>query len=494
MMIAEALRYLSLGWSVIPLKEREKTPIVSSWKEYQTKRPDRSMVLSWWARYPRANVGIVTGKISDLVVVDADSQEGLDGLSRMGIESPAKVTTGKGAHFYFRRPENVDRVQNTVRSLPGVDIRGDGGYVVAPPSVHPSGRIYRWMSFGTLPLFPMVGDKQKLIGPKNESGWIAKALSEMEVGNIDNTLFKVCSRLRHDGFTADDAKILLMPHAEKAGASPGHLQDKIDNVWGRYDSKISVSASNAEAFLETVESVRWVAEPFVPAKSIGFIAGLPETCKTWIAMDLAIECARDNGKWLERYPVSKSRVLFIDQERFKGETQRRFRALLAAKGLTAKDISDNLFIRCGTKTRIDLQQSYEAFHKELMDVQPDVVIVDSFVTFHTREENNRKDSQEVLERIKGLRDEFGCTFFFIDHESKSVFSDMQEGETPSAMRMAGSVAKVAAAEFVLTVRKQEPGRSFVYHTKSTMSKAAEPFVAQVEDMDEAKSKIRVYAS
>jgi replicative DNA helicase len=68
-----------------------------------------------------------------------------------------------------------------------------------------------------------------------EPGWVSTALGGMKNGNIDDTLFAVCSRLRGDGYTAEDARILLQPHAEKAGAEPGHLEAKIENVWTRYE-------------------------------------------------------------------------------------------------------------------------------------------------------------------------------------------------------------------------------------------------------------------
>src|SRR6185436_9030045 len=154
-------------------------------------------------------------------------------------------------------------------------------------------------------------------------------------------------------------------------------------------------------------------------------------------------------------------VLLIDQERFRGETQRRLKAVLSAKTLNGADLKNNLFIRCGTSTRLDLAHSYDAFHKELSELRPDLVIIDSFTTFHTREENNRKDIQEVLEKVKTLRNEFGCTFIFIDHEGKGVFNEKEQGQEPSAFKMVGSIAKPAAAEFIFTVRKTDPTTSMV---------------------------------
>ncbi len=149
-------------------------------------------------------------------------------------------------------------------------------------------------------------------------------------------------------------------------------------------------------------------------------------------------------------------------------------------------------MRCGTSTRLDLQHSYEAFRKEVSEIRPDIIIIDSFATFHTREENNRKDIQEVLERVKEIRTDFGCTFIFIHHENKLAFNKDGDQE-PSISQMAGSIAIPAACETVMTVRKQDSESSMVYHTKSTMAPTISPFLVKVTDENEEKTKIKVEA-
>jgi hypothetical protein len=104
---------------------------------------DPRRIEMWWARWPDANVGLRTGVVMD--VADIDSAEGWHGLRHLlGGAMPAgpQVRTGGGGwHFWFR----TTGYGNRVRLLPGVDWRGAGGYVVAPPSRHPSGADYRWL-------------------------------------------------------------------------------------------------------------------------------------------------------------------------------------------------------------------------------------------------------------------------------------------------------------------------------------------------------------
>lgn len=349
---------------------------------------------------------------------------------------------------------------------------------------------------------------------RNPTGWVSEALLNMEVGNIDTTLFRVLSKLRNDGYSDTDARILLQPYADKAGATPGHLDDKIAHVWRSYSPKqlkvidnktvtgdqlLKEAQSQTQSqdetysignFLAIEDKVTWIVPGIIADKTLGFIAGLPETGKTWICMDLAIECARGGGYWLGKFPVKDCKVLYIDQERWKGETKRRLAAIIGAKAINRESIQDNLFIKSGTTIRLDLQHSFDAFKREVEKLKPELIIVDSFATFHTKEENNRKDIQEVLERIKQIRNEVGCAFLFVDHEGKSVFSD--EDKTPNMAKMVGSIGKPAAAEYVLTVRK-EGDSSIVYQTKSTLGPTIEPFMVKVTDLVEDKSKISVKA-
>jgi len=109
-----------------------------------------AQVRSWWCRWPHANVGIRTGAPSSLVVIDVDPAHGGDAslatlIDRHGtfFESTRTVRTGGGGwHFYFSHPGVTVRNDTGRRLGPGIDVRGDGGYVLAPPSVHASGRCY----------------------------------------------------------------------------------------------------------------------------------------------------------------------------------------------------------------------------------------------------------------------------------------------------------------------------------------------------------------
>lgn len=120
------------------------------------------MVQAWWKRWPHANVAIRTGVEGGLVVVDVDPPRGLESLAELErthepFDRSTVVQTGRGGvHFYLGHPGAGVRLANRASSVlgPGIDIRGDGGYVIAPPSRHASGRSYLWRTDGDPALAP----------------------------------------------------------------------------------------------------------------------------------------------------------------------------------------------------------------------------------------------------------------------------------------------------------------------------------------------------
>lgn len=142
-----ALYYASLGWPVFPLVPREKLPLFSKRSGghgVKDATSDVDQVTAWWTQHPDANIGIATGGAAGLYVVDIDGEDGEAALQRYGALPPCPEShTGKGRHLVFRYPEG----RNTAGKLgPKIDTRGEGGYIVAPPSIHPNGHRYRWVT------------------------------------------------------------------------------------------------------------------------------------------------------------------------------------------------------------------------------------------------------------------------------------------------------------------------------------------------------------
>jgi Bifunctional DNA primase/polymerase, N-terminal len=151
------------GLSVIPLRPGDKRPAIPSWERFQRERPSEDEITSWFG-WGDNNLGIVTGEISGLVVVDLDGDDGETSYNGLGwpTDSRMVVTWAGGVHVYFRHPGG--KVGNRVRMRPGLDIRGDGGYVVAPPSLIEGGQ-YDWLT-PIRPLLPLPANPDREPSPK----------------------------------------------------------------------------------------------------------------------------------------------------------------------------------------------------------------------------------------------------------------------------------------------------------------------------------------
>lgn len=137
-----ALAYLNFGFSIVPA--RGKVPL-KNWKRYQIQKPTTSEIESWWTENPEANIAVITGKISGIVVVDVDGV-------KTDLELPlTPISLSSPGHFHhFYKYPGVRVKSSTSLVAPGVDIRGDGGVIILPPSVHfnknnGSDGIYQWI-------------------------------------------------------------------------------------------------------------------------------------------------------------------------------------------------------------------------------------------------------------------------------------------------------------------------------------------------------------
>lgn len=139
-MTVEWRQLAGFGFSVFALRPKDKRP-ASSWQDHQ-KRHATEAELAAWSRDRALNAAVACGAISGVIVLDTDSAEAEAEVQRRGMPATPVVRTSKGRHYYLAHPGGA--VRNFAHKLPGMDLRGDGGYVVAAGSVHPSGHVYTW--------------------------------------------------------------------------------------------------------------------------------------------------------------------------------------------------------------------------------------------------------------------------------------------------------------------------------------------------------------
>ena len=146
-LLKAALAYAAKGKPIFPCKGKE--PLTPN--GYKNASADQSQIEQWWSNFPKANIAIPTGQLSGFwaldIDLDKDGELNIKKLEQEFGELPKTIeviTGGGGRHLYFTMPAEQKIPCSAGKIAPGIDVRGDGGYVIVPPSIHKSGRPYEW--------------------------------------------------------------------------------------------------------------------------------------------------------------------------------------------------------------------------------------------------------------------------------------------------------------------------------------------------------------
>ena len=180
---------------------------------------DLYRIESWWGAMPDLNIAVATGAVSGFWVLDIDGEAGEASLLRLEVEhgklpSTIEAITGKGRHLWFRMGEHGYVRNSAGQVAPGLDVRGSGGYVLVPPSIHPSGRAYYWSVDCAKQLADAPDWLYELIRPTKADApkgkplehWHAVLTNKICSGERNTTLASICGKLLHCGV---DNMILL---------------------------------------------------------------------------------------------------------------------------------------------------------------------------------------------------------------------------------------------------------------------------------------------
>src|SRR4051812_18422054 len=351
-----AIEYARRGWTAIPIYEPTqagcscgnpkcgrsigKHPRIDGWQKSRAK--DEATIAGWWREWPDASVGLLTGEPSKFIVLDVDpdsgGEESLEALE--GAHGPLPHTqvsrTGSGGkHFLFEYPGM--RVRNSVKKIaPGIDIRGDGGQIVAPPSAHRSGKSYQWIAEAELasvpawlldllreePLAPPVPPPKRR-GPTDVlercRRYIARMPPAIEGSNGSGALWAVALvAIRGFMLTTDEAYSLIASEYNprclpewterelrhkisdaftKSNLPWGYLLDKEAPTKKREQVRPEPGCDDgdptpaikpprfvmeklSDLLAEVIPPTKWLLAPYVPACSFGELVGPPGKGKT----------------------------------------------------------------------------------------------------------------------------------------------------------------------------------------------------------------------
>lgn len=221
-----------------------KRPLIMGWQTSATTNADQ--IRAWFSKWPNANLGIATGAGSCIVVLDVDPKNGgLESFTQLAqeIDLPPTLTakTGSGGyHYYFQYPVSATIHNSAGRLGHGLDIRAEGGFVVAPPSLHASGQRYEWSS--NLP----IADAPQLIERlqrKNGERQPTMAVQVIQLGNRNTALTSIAGRLRRNGADLKQIENEL-----------GNVNDGLDQPLGSDEiHKIAASVSRYDPAFDLTE-------------------------------------------------------------------------------------------------------------------------------------------------------------------------------------------------------------------------------------------------
>lgn len=452
--------YVSSGWSILPVKPEEKRPYMTNWLQYTRTRAKEETVNNWFRSLSGAGVGVITGKISNIIVLDIEnyckiSIEEL--LKKYPTQMYSKTGSG-GYHLFYQYPQGVTKVSNRVGLFDGADLRADGGFIVLPPTRHPNGNQYEWIKRGIPGVFPLSLLEIESKPTAQNEGWITEALRGVSEGGRNDTCARLAGYFFKKGINQDVIEVMLLEWNERndpplpvhevrttiksIGRNRGNeitAPTKVEFVDDRTEQEKQENGFDILKMSDYVkgyggEGVSWLVSDWLPDKSITFLVSPPESYKTWILLDLAVSVAT-GVPFLGSYAVNeKGPTLIIQQEdSHSGLTDRL--ALIVEQKLQMKTNLEGdewqvpsmpdipIYVHPSRQLRFDNKQVLEEMEKQIEILKPKVILIDPLYSTTSSTDNYMSDLANRMMILKTWRDKFGCSFVIAHHSKKNLDPD-----------------------------------------------------------------------
>jgi KaiC/GvpD/RAD55 family RecA-like ATPase len=512
-----------LGMRVFPLRPRDKRPLPGT-RGFKDASDNLAQLDRWYLAHPAANIGLPTGADNQIVVLDFDyrhwpgreEQVDTDGVvhERDPWEMVEEFFEGKvpdtwvvetpsgGFHLYFKHPGEL--IPNSAGKLaPGVDVRGDGGYVCAPPSIHPNGHEYLWarkpneVELAEVPttlLSKLKSAKKQAIDAEMKG-----TLDDGKIpsGSRNETLTSLAGSMQRRGM-APDAILVALLAQNKATCDPPLDEWEIQNIAAsvaRYEpdpeAKIETVAKKNRK-LELVSVADMIAEPppiewILPGRlargDCALMVGPPGCGKSWLTMDLAISGALGEPIFGEirlapELPFLK--VLYVDEENPKDELNRRMHLIYQGQRLNggrnrrALDLETRLFVTdaCQGFTFKEKGGYIESLTELVQQLEPDLIVFDSLTAVSGIEDENRATEVREFfhEKLYPLRRLNNAAILCVHHTNKRAYET--EGNetmvTDGQIRGSGDyLGVVDACLFASAVKNESTGKVVKRRLKQT---------------------------
>jgi hypothetical protein len=437
----EALKLASLGYFVFRVKERGKVPLTEHGFKDATR--DERTILHAWDSVPGANIGIDLAR-SGVFVLDIDPKEGIDPEDVIGAlaldrdalvvvrtgeapepdaEYPNSLAGVRGAHLYFR-----GHAPTCKTTIPGVEFRGDGAYVVAPGSFHASGVRYA----GELPEVngarPVPERIERLLRASRAPERVAPAVEgPIPSGARNDTLTSFAGSMRRRGMT--EASILAALRVENARCSPP-LEDRelqtIAHSIGRKpadDSAVPevepeppadpreftharIVTDLAEWIARADEPPPWRVEPLAADGAVTTLAGMRGESKSWLALALCAGVARGAG--VAGLRCERGRALYIDGENGRRTMGRRFKLL---------GLAPEVFVMADGNG-LHLPRDASTVRTLIKGTRANLCVLDSLRRLAPMAREDKSDDMApIFAALAAIAQETGCAIVVLHHRS-----------------------------------------------------------------------------
>ena len=424
-----AIQYAKAGIRVFPLAPNSKrNQVLSSWKSEAT--TDIEQINKWWDKNPNYNVAIATG--NGLLIIDIDVKKGAKGLESLkkygkNLPATAKVKTPSGGyHLYY----SVDGdFKNRVNIYPGIDIRSNNGYVVAPPS-RIDGQYYEWVN--NEPIAVADPEVYKFLnGHDIESKETPLHIdNEITQGSRNDILFKLASSLQSKGLSNE--AILSSVFAENSIKCNPPLDDEevktiVDSAL-KYDKgtspykepkkKLSLDMLSMDQVEE--KDAQWLIPNFIPKGVITVIAGDGGVGKTFFWCDLVASISSGTYTFFENenYSVIEKRIgqkvmYFSSEDDMQVTLKKRLR-------LSGANMNNIITIPISDERFQEIQYNSEFLEKLIAYHKPLLVVFDPLQGFIPNNVNMgyRNQMRNVLKPLNGYGEKYGVTTVIVCHTNK----------------------------------------------------------------------------
>lgn len=444
-----ALYYASMGLAVFPLRPKDKRPAtVNGCKAATT---NKEQIADWWDKHPDSNIGIATGRLSGgLVVIDLDIDEnkGVNGYDSLKawqrengeLQETWQSITGRGGYHLLYMSASTHK--NRVGLYEGIDIRGDGGYIVAPPSIHPNGRKYEWEQgpdeIAIAQADRRVADLLNGTVSKKQEKQDFPPMEKIPEGCRTDAMVRLVGRLKGDGLADESIRAAVRSENEKLCVPPlteRELEKTVFPALSRgwqaerpyaavTDNGKTRPVKKQNLEMVTMDSVEekapdWLIMDYVPRYQITSLAGDGGSGKTtvWCALAAAISSEKMpflvDGFGIPFKDDPQKVMFFSAEDSYEYTLKRRLRKNGAKmENIMSIDIADERFQDVKFSSPF-LEQLLEKHRPVLCIFDP----IQAFVPPDIRM-GDRNAMRSCLAPLIGYGEKYGTTFLIIEHANK----------------------------------------------------------------------------